>query len=117
MVVREKCPACGSHRYKKNGHTRHGKQNHQCTACRHPFTANGAGRSIPDEQRRHIEHLVRERIPLRGICRTVGVSLTWLLHFMVECFTACPDALHVQRPFHPSAVLLSRLEAEADEMW
>src|SRR6266568_8163106 len=30
MVIRESCPECGSKRYKKNGHTRHGKQNHQC---------------------------------------------------------------------------------------
>jgi hypothetical protein len=26
MVVRATCPACGADRYKKNGHTRHGKQ-------------------------------------------------------------------------------------------
>jgi IS1 family transposase len=36
---------------------------------------------------------------------------------MVECFTACPDAFHVQLPAQPTTVLLSRLEAEADEMW
>jgi hypothetical protein len=44
-------------------------------------------RIIAHEQRLQIEHLLRERISLRGICRTVGVSLTWLLHFLVECFT------------------------------
>jgi insertion element IS1 protein InsB len=104
-------------RYKKNGHTRHGKQNHQCKACGRQFTANPLDRSIASEQRRRIEHLLRERISLRGICRTVGVSLTWLLHFLVECFTACPDDLHVRLPAQPTAVLLSRLEAEADEMW
>jgi insertion element IS1 protein InsB len=58
-----------------------------------------------------------ERISLRGICRAVGVSLTWLLHFLVDCFTACPDHLHVQNPTAPHAVMISRLEAEADEMW
>jgi len=47
----------------------------------------------------------------------VGVSLTWLLHFMVECFTACPEDLHVQLPARPTTVVMSRLEAEADEMW
>jgi insertion element IS1 protein InsB len=36
---------------------------------------------------------------------------------MVECFTVCPDHLHAQRPAQPTAVLLSRLEAEADAMW
>jgi hypothetical protein len=36
---------------------------------------------------------------------------------MVECFTACPEDLHVQLPARPTAVVMSRLEAEADEMW
>ena len=117
MVVRDACPACGSYRYKKNGHTRHGKQNHQCKACAHQLSATADNCRIPDERRTRVEHLLRERISLRGICRAVGVSLTWLLHFMVECFTACPEDLHVQLPVQPTAVLLSRLEAEADEMW
>ena len=74
------------------------------------------GRLISDEQRTMIEHLLRERISLRGICRAVGVSLTWLLHFMVERFAACPDDLHVRVPPRPTGVVLRRLEAEADEM-
>jgi insertion element IS1 protein InsB len=117
MVLRDTCPACGANRYKKNGHTRHGKQNHQCKACGRQFTADALDRGIASEQRRRIEQLLCERISLRGICRAVGVSLTWLLHFLVEGFTACPDDLHAQCPTQPTAVLLSRLEAEADEMW
>jgi insertion element IS1 protein InsB len=117
MLIRDVCPACGSNRYKKNGHTRHGKQNHQCKACERQFSATADDRLIADERRTRVEHLLRERISLRGICRAVGVSLTWLLHFMVECFTACPEDLHVQLPARPTAVVMSRLEAEADEMW
>jgi len=117
MLIRDTCPACGSSRHKKNGHTRHGKQNYQCKACERQFSGTADDRLITDERRTRVEHLLRERISLRGICRAVGVSLTWLLHFMVECFTACPDDLHVQPPARPTAVLLSRLEAEADEMW
>jgi len=117
MVVRETCPACGANRYKKNGHTRHGKQNHQCKACGRQFTADAMDWRIAPEQRRRIEQLLCGRISLRGICRTMGVSLTWLLHFLVECFTACPDHVHAQLPAQPTEVLLSRLEAEADEMW
>jgi IS1 family transposase len=64
-----------------------------------------------------IAHLLCERISLRGICRAVGVSLTWLLHFMVERFAACPDDLHVRQPPRPTAVVIRQLEAEADEMW
>jgi insertion element IS1 protein InsB len=74
-------------------------------------------RIISSEQRTLIEPLRCERISLRGICRAVGVSLTWLLHCMVERFAACPDPLHAQLPVNPTDVVLRRLEAEADEMW
>jgi hypothetical protein len=85
--------------------------------CGRQFTADAMDRSIAPEQRLRIEQLLCERISLRGICRAVGVSLTWLLHLMVECFTACPDDLHVQLSTRPTAVVLSRLAAEADAMW
>jgi insertion element IS1 protein InsB len=117
MVVREACPECGSDRYKKNGHTRHGKQNHHCKACGRQFVSTAENLVIAHEQRTLIEHLLCERISLGGICRAVGVSLTWLLHFMVERFAACPKHLHVRLPAGPTDVVLQRLEAEADEMW
>src|SRR5262245_41413693 len=117
MVIPESCPACGSTRYKKNGHTRHGKQNHLCKNCERQFSAGADNLFIAAERRAEIANLLRERISLRGICRAVGVSLTWLLHFMVECFASCPDHLHVQLPASPATVLLYKLEAEADEMW
>ena len=117
MLNRDACPACGSSQYKKNGHTRHGKQNHQCKTCKRQFGATADNRLISDERRIMIEYLLRERISLRGICRAVGVSLTWLLHFMVERFSACPDNLHVWLPHHPTEVVIRWLEAEADEMW
>ena len=117
MVVRDACPACGSTQFKKNGHIHSGKQNHQCTTCGRQFVASAEERIIADEQRTLIEHLLRERLSLRGLCRAVGVSLTWLLHFMVERFAACPDHLHAQLPVSPTDVVLRQLEAEADEMW
>jgi insertion element IS1 protein InsB len=117
MVVRDACPACGSPQFKKNGHIHSGKQNHQCKVCGRQFVASAEDRIISSEQRTLIEHLLRERISLRGICRAVGVSLTWLLHFMAERFAACPDHLHVQLPVRPTAVVIRQLETEADEMW
>ena len=117
MVIRDACPTCGSNRYQKNGHTRHGKQNHQCKACERQFGATADDHRISAAQCTMIERLLCERISLRGICRAMGVSLTWLLHFMVERFATCPHNLHVQLPPRPADVVLRRLEAEADEMW
>src|SRR5262249_22464128 len=67
------------------------------------------------ECRAELANLLRERISLRGICRAVGVSLTWLLHFMVECFASCPAHFHVQLPAHPAKVLLYNVELGAEE--
>jgi insertion element IS1 protein InsB len=79
--------------------------------------ATADDRCLADEQRTMIAHLLRERISLRGICRAVGVSLTWLLHFLVERFASCPDDLYIRGPPRPTDVVLRRLEAEADELW
>jgi IS1 family transposase len=79
--------------------------------------ASAEDRIIADEQRTLIEHLLRERISLRGICRAVGVSLTWLLRFMGERCAAWPEHLYVQLPVSPTAVVLRQLEGEADELW
>jgi hypothetical protein len=59
--------------------------------------ADANDRSISRAQRTLVERLLCERLSLRGIWRAVGVSLTWLLHFMVECFVACPDHLGTQK--------------------
>jgi insertion element IS1 protein InsB len=117
MVVSDACPACGSNRYKKNGHTRHGTQNHQWKACERQFGTSADHPVISHERRTLIANLLRERIWLRGICRAMGVSLTWLLHCMGECFASCPEHLHVQLPAHPTKVIRHTLAAEADELW
>jgi transposase-like protein len=91
MVIPESCPACGSTRYKNNGHTRQGKQHHLCKNGERQLSAGADNLLIAPERRAEIAHLWRERLSLRGICRAVGVSLTWLLHFMVACFARCPD--------------------------
>jgi IS1 family transposase len=85
--------------------------------CERHFSASANPAIIPHEQRPLIESFLRGRISLRGICHAVGVNLTWLLHFMVECFAACPDHLHVELPSDPRDVWIYQLEAEADEAW
>jgi IS1 family transposase len=117
MVVRDACPACGSTQFKNNGHLHSGKQHYQCKACRRQFVVSSEERSIAAEQRPLIEHLLCARISLRGICRAVGVSRTWLLPCMVERLAAGPEHLHAQSPVNPTDVVLRRLEAEADERW
>jgi insertion element IS1 protein InsB len=110
------CPKCGSLKYKRNGHIHNGKQNHQCKDCGCQFVECFEQYLITDEKRALIERLLVERISLRGICRAVGVRLKWLLGFLVTCFEALPDHLHVQPLTCNQDVMIRRLEVEADEM-
>ena len=45
-----------------------------------------------------------------------GVTLKWLLGFLVQCFAALPDHLHVQLVSCTRDVLIQRLEVEADDL-
>jgi insertion element IS1 protein InsB len=71
---------------------------------------------IADDKRGLIERLLVERIALRGICRAVGVTLKWLLGFLVHCCEALPDHLHVQPVSCTRDVLIQRLDVEADAL-
>ena len=116
MAVREACPACQSQQFKKNGHIHNGKQNHQCKDCGRQFVLQPENCVIDEGQRSVVERLLLEKISLHGICRAVGVSMRWLMDFIVARFEAAPKDLKVQLPSRPGDVLLRCVEAEADEM-
>jgi IS1 family transposase len=71
---------------------------------------------IAEDKRGLIERLLLDRLSLRGICRAVGVTLKWLLGFLVQCFEALPDHLHVHPVSCQHDVLIQRLEVEADAL-
>jgi insertion element IS1 protein InsB len=116
MVIRDVCPRCQSPKFKKNGHIHNGKQNHHGHDCGRQFVDGFEQYLIAEAKRTLIERLLLERLSLRGICRAVGVTLKWLLGFLVQCFGALPDHLHVQSVSCPRDVLIQRLEVEADEL-
>jgi insertion element IS1 protein InsB len=100
MIIRDVCPRCQSPKFKKNGHIHNGKQNHHCHDCGRQFVRCFEQYRIVEDKRALIKRLLLERISLRGICRAVGVTLKWLLGFLVQCFKSLPDHLHT----HPSPV-------------
>lgn len=85
--------------------------------CGRQFVLTPEDRIITEEQRALIKRLLLEKIPLRGICRAVGISLKWLLGFLVECYETCPDHLNVQLVRDITNIIIQRLEAEVDELW
>jgi hypothetical protein len=109
------CPQCALSHAKKNGHTHYGKQNYQCLRCGRQFVADS--QRIDPATRALIKKLLLERLPLRGICRVLDISLAWLLNFIAEVYDQLPDDLYVQ-PASPGRRLhLLWLKAEADELW
>lgn len=94
-----------------------GKQNHQCKTCGRQFVVDATKRVIDAAHRSVVERLLCEKISLHGICRALGISIRWLLDFMVTRFAAAPDHLHVQPIASSCDIVLGCLEVEAEELW
>jgi transposase-like protein len=105
MAIRENCPQCHSESYKKNGRIHTGKQNHRCKDCGRQFVLRAENRLIDDHGRETIKRLLAERVSLRGICRVMWVSLSWLIDFAVQCYEAAPDDLNVGDRKKPGEVV------------
>jgi insertion element IS1 protein InsB len=111
------CPDCGKTRIKKNGHIHNGKQNHYCKGCGRQFVKDPKQKLISAEKKEQIRKLLLERIPLRGICRAMGVSLGWLLGFITSEYEQLPDDLNFRTNVETDELIIWSLESEVDEMW
>jgi IS1 family transposase len=111
------CPECGSTKNKKNGHIHNGKQNHCCKSCGRQFVESPEQKLISIEEREQVRKLLLERIPLRGICRVMGVSLLWLLGFMTSEYEQLPYDLNYQSSLKTEKLLIWSIDSEVDEMW
>lgn len=109
------CVECGVSKVKKNGHTHYGKQNYQCLECGRQFVEQS--QHVSKEKKELINRLLLERIALRGICRVIGVSLTWLLGYIVTVYQNLPDNLNAEEVGEYKGVCLWEFEAQADEVW
>ncbi len=105
------CPSCQGTRIKKNGHIHTGKQNFRCKTCGRQFVADKVKKEISTREKEIVTRLFAERISLRGICRAVNVSLTWVLQFFKEVTDETPADLGITVP--PKG----KLTLELDEMW
>jgi transposase-like protein len=87
MTIREDCPTCHSTDYKKNGSLATGKQSYCCRECGRQFVLDFEQRRVSEKDRELIRRLLCGRISLQGICRVVGVGMTWLMDFVVSCYS------------------------------
>ena len=54
-------------------------------------------KKISEEKKAIIDKLLLEKISLRGIARSVGVSTVWLQKYVKEKYQEQPEELHVQK--------------------
>ena len=107
-----RCPRCQLSHIKRNGHTYYGKQNYQCLRCARQFVIKNE--TVSPEKQEIIKSLLLERISLRGICRVLKVSLTWLLNFIEQLYLKTPEDLQF---IEPTGAEIEVFCLEADELW
>ena len=113
------CPTCSSSNYKKNGHAHNLKQNHRCKCCGRQFVLNPQKRIINQTERMIINRLLLEWISLRGICRSMQVSIQWLLQHIANLYLQQPDDLNLQVRIKMNVkdVTIFSIDNQLDEMW
>lgn len=116
------CPHCTSTSVVKNGFKADSKkQRYKCRSCRRKFVCGGQDWFVSDRERLIIDNLLKERTALRGICRVVGISLSWLVAYTSSLYQKQPQDLgYIHKNRHKGSngeVVLTLYECEADEMW
>lgn len=117
-----RCPRCLSTNVKKYGLNFNGKkQQHKCKDCKYKFVDKGQQWFICAQKQQLIQKLLAERISLRGICRVVDISLTWLLKFIKQLYQHLPDDLNCHIPIKSlkqgDRFYIKLFDNEADELW
>ena len=56
-------------------------------------------KQITSEQKQRVKKLLLERISLRGITRSLGISMTWLQRFINKLYRSVPFELKVREVF------------------
>lgn len=114
--MNKSCYYCGSVNIVKNGRTYYGKARGKCKDCSKQFVFERQNLNLSQEQKKHIELLLLERISLAGICRVLEISAYHLYRYMDELFSQVPQDLNADVAAQ-AQIRLSCYECESDELW
>jgi insertion element IS1 protein InsB len=80
------CPRCRNAHVVRNGHNRSGSANFLCRGCGRQFVADPKKGPVPEATKALVRRLLLERVGLRAIARSVGVSRSWLQGFANDLY-------------------------------
>ena len=117
-----RCPRCLTTNVKKYGlNFNRQKQEYKCKACKYKFVDKGQEWFICRQKQELVKKLLVERISLRGICRVLDLSLTWLLKFIEKLYRHLPDDLNCHIPVRQvregDRFYIKLIDSQADELW
>ena len=117
---KERCPYCLGTNLRPKGWKTKAKGKRQrrfkCQDCKKHILLGGRKWYVSDEQLELLQKLLLERISLRGICRVIGISLSWLLFYLKKLYASQSDDLNYRLP-KKHQVILQLIDCELDEMW
>jgi len=113
----QRCPYCLNNDLRPKGWTRKSrKRRYKCKSCKKHITLTGQSWFIDDRELGRIDRLLVERISLRGICRSLEISLSWLMAYCKRLYKEQPDDLNYH-PNQDAEIELKLVDTELDEMW
>jgi IS1 family transposase/transposase-like protein len=116
---KERCPYClGTNLRPKGWNRKKTKRRLKCSNCKKHITTNGKSWFIDRGKIELINALLLERLSLRGICRVVKISLSWLLPYISKLYDSTPDDLNYRQDKNDkNKINLQLIDSELDEMW
>lgn len=112
----QRCPYCLTDKIQPKGWIRKtGKRRYKCKSCKKHISMTGKNWFISDMKIGIIDGLLLERLSLRGICRSMKISLSWLMMYSKRLYKEQPDGLNY-RPGKEAKVELKLIDTELDEM-
>jgi transposase-like protein len=90
------CPSCISDYVIKNGFSKGGKQKYKCRDCGKQFVLNPQNQ-ISEEKKEMVDRLLLEKISLRGIGRSLGISFSWIKSYVKKKYREVPQQIEVEK--------------------
>lgn len=90
MKMAIRCTKCLSDKTVKNGRTPKGTQKYKCKECGYAFVEKPKNRKISEETKAYVDRMLKEKLSLAGIARSLKIGQTWLQSYVNNKYKIYP---------------------------